>query len=132
MTQNNKMTLMVKLDDKTYKRIIPICEVPTIGSKRITNREKIWLMWSNNGITDKERDLLLKKNEDRLIKKRKYEKGELITSIDELLSYEFVYIYEKLWHKKWFLNLQLGLLVHWITHNKVRKAIKKENSTQNS
>ena len=70
-------------------------------------------------------DMLIKHNK-KLEKNRKYEKGELITSIDELLSCEFVYIYEKLWHKKWFLNLQLGLLIHWITHNKIRKAIKKE------
>lgn len=76
-------------------------------------------------------DMLVKHNK-KLEKNRKYEKGELITSIDELLSCEFVYIYEKLWHKKWFCNLQLGLLVNWITHYKVRKAIKKENTTQNT
>lgn len=128
MNEDNKGTLMVKLSDGTYKKIIPLCEVSTIGSKRITNRENIWLMWSNNEITDKERDLLLKKNEEKLKKKRKYEKGELITSIDELLSCDFVYIYEKLWSKKWFVNLKLGLLVNWITHNKIRKAIKKGNN----
>ena len=83
----------------------------------------------DSGLIDREQavDMLVKHNK-KLEKNRKYEKGELITSIDELLSCDFVYIYNRLWYKKCFENLQLGHLLHLIAENLIRKAIKKESN----
>lgn len=126
MEENYKGTLMIKLGDGTYKKLIPLIEMPTIGSKRITNRENIWLMWSNKEITDEERDLLLKKNEERLEKKRKYKKGKPIKSLDELMQQEFVYLQHKIYHYGWFSSWQGHSLKRLVDSGSLYKAIKKE------
>ena len=133
MHKNNKITaLMVKLPDGTYKNLMPIREVPNIGSKRITNRQKIWQRWSNNEITNEERDLLLKKNEEKLEKKRKYKKGEPIKSLDELMQQEFIYFQHKIYHYGWFGSWQGHCLKRLLDSGSFYKAIKKHNAKENS
>ena len=40
--------------------------------------------------------------------KRKYTKGDRVTSIDELVQQEFVYINDKIYHAGWFMSFQLS------------------------
>lgn len=40
--------------------------------------------------------------------KRKYTKGDRITSIDEMVHQEFVYINDKIYHAGWFMSFQLS------------------------
>lgn len=40
--------------------------------------------------------------------KRKYTKGDRITSIDEMVQQEFVYIHDKIYHAGWFMSFQLS------------------------
>ena len=41
--------------------------------------------------------------------KRKYRKGEKITSLDELVKQEFVYFYDKITHRGWFGSWQFRM-----------------------
>ena len=38
--------------------------------------------------------------------KRKYKKGEKITSLDELVKQEFIYFYDRITHNGWFMSWQ--------------------------
>ena len=42
--------------------------------------------------------------------KRKYRKGEKITSLDELAKQEFVYFHDKIYHYGWFASWQFRKL----------------------
>ena len=55
---------------------------------------------------------------------RKYRQGRIITSINELIDQEFIYIHHKIWHKGWFRSLQFGYLQTLIEKGFVRYAIK--------
>ena len=46
--------------------------------------------------------------------KRKYRKGEKITSLDELVKQEFVYFRDKITHIGWFCGWQLRLAHNYI------------------
>ena len=41
--------------------------------------------------------------------KRKYQKGEKITSLDELEKQEFVYFHDKITHNGWFMSWQFRM-----------------------
>ena len=41
--------------------------------------------------------------------KRKYCKGEKITSLDELAKQEFVYFFDKITHNGWFMSWQFRM-----------------------
>jgi hypothetical protein len=41
--------------------------------------------------------------------RRKYRKGERITSLDELSKQEFVYFFDKITHRGWFMSWQYRL-----------------------
>lgn len=64
---------------------------------------------------------------NKLEKKRRYRKGDRITSIDELLSQEFVYWNNKITHKGWFGSWQLRMTANAIKNGSIYKAIKKES-----
>ena len=40
--------------------------------------------------------------------KRKYTKGGIISSLDEMAQQEFVYIHDKIYHAGWFMSFQLS------------------------
>jgi len=63
----------------------------------------------------------------KLEKKRKYRKGERITSIDEMLEQEFVYWNDKITHNGWFGSWQLRMTKMAIERGIIYKAIKKES-----
>lgn len=44
--------------------------------------------------------------------KRKYRRGEKITSLDELVKQEFVYFYDKITHCGWFGSWQFRMAYH--------------------
>lgn len=46
--------------------------------------------------------------------KRKYHKGEKITSIDDLAKQEFVYFFDKITHAGWFRSWQFNLVIRYI------------------
>ena len=56
--------------------------------------------------------------------KRKYQKGEPITSLDELAKQEFVYFFDKIIHKGWFLSWQMQLAIRYIYRGWLHYAIK--------
>ena len=58
--------------------------------------------------------------------KRKYQKGEQITSLDELMSQKFVYFYDKITNLGWFGSWQLRWALTMIEQGKLFKAIPME------
>lgn len=46
--------------------------------------------------------------------KRKYRKGEKITSLDELAKQEFIYVFDKITHTGWFTSWQFRLAIRYI------------------
>lgn len=46
--------------------------------------------------------------------KRKFTKGKPITSLDELSKQEFVYFFDKITHKGWFMSWQFRLAQQYI------------------
>jgi hypothetical protein len=65
--------------------------------------------------------------QEKLEKRRKYTKGEVITNLNELMDCEWVYFCNKLTHKKWFGNWQFNFILFSINRRLFYKAIKKEN-----
>ena len=46
--------------------------------------------------------------------KRKYRKGDQITSLDELAKQELVYFFDKITHRGWFMSWQFRSLANYI------------------
>ena len=55
--------------------------------------------------------------------KRKYKKGECITSIQELIAQDFIYFYDKITSKGWFGSWQLRWAELMINRGVLFKAI---------
>ncbi len=68
----------------------------------------------------------MKKYREKLEKKRKYKRGETITSLDELTTQEFVYFDNKIYHIAWVYGWRIGWVGYRIKQGRLRKAIKKE------
>ena len=58
--------------------------------------------------------------------KRKYRKGEPITSLDELAKQEFIYFFDKITHRGWFMSWQFSLAERYIKRGMLFYAIKNE------
>ena len=56
--------------------------------------------------------------------KRKFKKGDVVSSLDELVDSEFVYWRDKVTHRGWFLSWQLKMTQDAIKSGVIRKAIK--------
>ena len=65
------------------------------------------------------------KREERNEKKRKYRKGDPITSVNELLDQEMVYWRDKITPRGWFLSWQLKMAYDAINRGEIYKAIRK-------
>lgn len=63
---------------------------------------------------------------EKLEKKRKYKKGEPITSLDELAEQEFIYFGNVIYHKGWFQNWSLVRVCILLKNKLLYKAIKKK------
>lgn len=59
--------------------------------------------------------------------KRKYQKGEPITSLDELSRQEFIYFYHKITHRGWFMSWQFSMAQRLIERGALYKAEKVDN-----
>lgn len=71
----------------------------------------------------------LKKHEEKLEKKRKYKKGDIVTSFEELLSCEFVYMYgDKPKHRSFVISQTFRTIIILLQQGRIRKAVKKEES----
>ena len=58
--------------------------------------------------------------------KRKYEKGEVIKSLDVLLDQEFVFFNDKVTHRGWFLSWQLKFALDMLGAGRIYYAVPKE------
>lgn len=58
--------------------------------------------------------------------KRKYKKGEIIKSLNEMMAQEFIYCGDKILHKGWFGSWQIRMAQTFIDRGFIFKAIKKE------
>ena len=56
--------------------------------------------------------------------KRKYQKGERITSLDELGKQEFIYLFDTITHRGWFQRWQITLALRYIERGWLYYAIK--------
>ena len=61
--------------------------------KHKTKKELIFEKWHDNQINEEQLNKLLKENEERLEKKRKYKVGETINSVEELQNCDLVYCF---------------------------------------
>lgn len=61
--------------------------------------------------------------------KRKYRKGDKITSLDELAKQEFVYFFDKITHHGWFKSWQFSLAERYIERGCLYYATKNEGAT---
>ena len=62
--------------------------------------------------------------------KRLYEKGDPITSLDELVEQDFVYWNDKITAKGWFMSWQLQMTHGALKCGVIRKAIKIKEDEQ--
>jgi hypothetical protein len=54
--------------------------------------------------------------------KRKYQPGDVVSSLDELASQEFVYIHNKIYHCGWWASMQFRLVKRLMNDGHIRKA----------
>ena len=60
-------------------------------------------------------------------KKRKFCKGDLIQTVDELLEQEFVYWGDKLYNRGWFMSWQLRMTMAALKRGSIYHAIRKDD-----
>lgn len=58
--------------------------------------------------------------------KRKYKKGSVISSLDDMAQQEFVYIHDKIYHAGWFMSFQLSWAKRLIEAGAVYRADRRE------
>lgn len=69
----------------------------------------------------------LNKHLEYLKKNRKFEEGEPITSLEELLKQEWVMWYHSTKHIEVIKNTQLSTVLEWLDNGAFHKAIRKES-----
>lgn len=104
------------------KRKCSICHEPQPIFWSYQNKQKSFIC--DKCLQDAEK---LKTHFEKLEKKRKYKKGERITSLDELVKQEFVYWNDKITHHGWFKSWQLRMTEDAIKRGIIYKAIKNES-----
>lgn len=62
--------------------------------------------------------------------KRKYRRGEKITSLDELAKQEFVYFYDKIYHNGWFASWRFRDIARYIQRGCLYYAERTEDDEQ--
>lgn len=68
-----------------------------------------------------------KKHMEYLKKHRKFDEGEPIMSLDELLKQEWVMLYHITKHIEVIKNAQLSTVLKWLENGAIHKAIRKES-----
>lgn len=64
--------------------------------------------------------------------KRKYKRGERITSLDELSKQEFIYFFDKITHHGWFMSWQFSLAKRYIERGMLYYAVKIDEEVTNN
>lgn len=64
--------------------------------------------------------------------KPKYKRGLQIWSLDSLARQENIYWYDRLWNRKWFMNLQMQLIVRAINNGTIYYALERDNGYEHS
>ena len=62
--------------------------------------------------------------------KRKYRKGDKITSLDELVKQEFVYVFDRINHIAWVKSWQVSLALEYIKRGCLYYAEKEETNEE--
>lgn len=97
-------------------------------------------MWFIDKLTKKQLDNIptyketyekVKKHYDKLESKRKYYKGDVITTLDELLEQKFVYWWDRIKHINVVKSLQFRMVLSLLEDKRFSKAIKKEDNNDN-
>lgn len=60
--------------------------------------------------------------------KPKYMKGDCIRSLDDLVLQENIFWNGRIWNRKWFMNLQIQLLLALIKHKALQYAVRRDGS----
>lgn len=71
-----------------------------------------------------------RKHEEYLESRRKYEMGDIITSIDELLRCKFVYWHGKITHIAWIESMTFRTVITILNCHGFRRAIRKERDVK--
>ena len=61
--------------------------------------------------------------------KPKYMEGDCIRSLDDLVLQENIFWNGRIWNRKWFMNLQIQLLLSLIKHKALQYAVRRDGST---
>ena len=61
--------------------------------------------------------------------KPKYMKGDCIRSLDDLVLQENIFWNGRIWNRKWFMNLQIQLLLSLIKHKALKYAVRLDGIT---
>lgn len=68
------------------------------------------------------------KHKQYLQSKRKFEEGETITKIDELLKQEWVMLYHATKHIEVLKHMNIATVLKWLESGAIHKAIRKEHA----
>lgn len=63
--------------------------------------------------------------------KRKFVKGDQITSLDELVKQEWIYVFDKITHNGWFMSWQFRMAKTFMDRGYLFYAKRNENIKQN-
>lgn len=96
---------------------------------RLDYHTRVFRMYQKEEITLEQMRELLDKHKEKLEKRRKYKQGDAITSIDELLQQEWVFVFGKPRHIEFVKSLQFRNILDLIERKNIWKAIKKQKNS---
>lgn len=97
--------------------------------KRLDYHSELFKLYTNEEITLEQLREKLNKHNEKLEKRRKYKQGDAITSIDELLQQEWVFVFGKPRHIEFVKSLQFRNILDLIERKNIWKAIKKQKNS---
>ena len=62
----------------------------------------------------------------RMAYKRKFKKGDKITSLDELASQKWIYVFDKITHNGWFMSWQIRMAQRFLQSGNLYYALPNE------
>lgn len=119
--------------EENYSGVCYLCDLQYKYYKSVIVDKDMWLI---DKLTKEQLDNIppyketyekVKKHYDKLESKRKYYKGDVITTLDELLEQKFVYWWDRIKHINVVKSLQFRMVLSLLEDKRFSKAIKKEN-----
>ncbi len=86
---------------------------------------KIWRLQRAGKISADYARELIGKHREELEKRRMFSKGEKITTLEELMNETWVICNARTWHIKAVMNLQMTVVLNWLSNGLFYKAIRK-------